>query len=664
MRLTRDYPRKNRRRQAAHGWTAGAAKGLPLNFDMTRQARGIPLKKFGWKGLAFCTILSLSLGLATARGQQLPAENPEYFQQYRQNPLIGAQTYPLSAQLKHRQALQALESGETDKAERLLAEAFELDPGYAGAYFTLTRIKARQLSSDTFYYLSKALIAVFSSFHYQRLLVLNTVLFLFYYIAVLASVICLAFSVKYLPFVAHKLKEMLVKRFNLALPRLATYSLLLVPFALLPGFVTGIAVLIVFSWGFMLKREKLLTVVMVLPFLAIGFFSGRINRIAPAADPTSLSSRIAEANLSHGDPRLITEIENLPAGDLKIEKNLALGLLHLRSENFLPAASHFLAAIADDPTNQMAYVNLGNVYYLQGEYNKALEGYRKAAALDTTDAICQYNLAQGYIKTLLLAESSRALRSASASGIEKVKQSYAPSALKYFPVYPKPFSIGQLWHITAVDSRTYKGGGLDGALVPLTRFTSRVSAWILLGALVLAMMIFHFLDRKRLTFQCTNCGELTCNNCCSEDRGGYYCRGCAEAIDGVFSEKVIDALLRQRRQAVIVKRRKSIRLVTSLIPGIRDLYYGRIMRGLSNASLFSLALVFLWTGGTMIGNWMSLSTDAPRWQFIAAVSAIVLSYLISIFGKSTFDGRSFLSAGGRIRGKEHHTDGSSTGVAA
>jgi hypothetical protein len=66
----------------------------------------------------------------------------------------------------------------------------------------------------------------------------------------------------------------------------------------------------------------------------------------------------------------------------------------------------------------------------------------------------------------------------------------------------------------------------------------------------------------------------------------------------------------------------------------------------------------------MIGNWMSLSTDAPRWQFIAAVSAIVLSYLISIFGKSTFDGRSFLSAGGRIRGKEHHTDGSSTGVAA
>jgi Flp pilus assembly protein TadD len=621
------------------------------------------LKKFGWQGLAFCTILLMVPIIAAAGGQLPPAEHTETGSRFSQHA-TGAQTYPLTAQLSHRQALQALEAGDTEKAERLLTKALEMDPSYAGPYFTLTWVKARQFSSDTFYYLSKALITVATNFHYQRLLVLNSILFLFYFAAVLASVFCLAFTIKYLPFVGHKLKETLVKRFNIALPRLSTYLLLLIPFALLPGFVTGIAVLIVFSWGFMLKREKLLMVVMVLPFLIIGFFSGPINQFAPAADPTSLSSRIAAANQAYGDPRLIAEIESIPAGALKTEKNLALGLLHLKAENFMPAASHLLEAIAHDPENPMAYVNLGNVYYLQGEYNKALEGYRKAVALDTTDAICQYNLAQGYIKTLLLAESSLALRSASASGIEKVKQSYAPIALNNFPVYPKPFSTGELWRITAIESDTYQGGGLDNVLTPLTRFPARLSAWILLGALALAMLIFRFIDQRRLTFQCTNCGELTCNDCCSEDRGGYYCRGCSEAIDGVFSEKVIDALLRQRRQAVIVKRRKSIRFITSLIPGVRDLYYGRILRGVSNAALFSLALVFLWTRGSLIENWMSLFTAVPMWKVIAGLAAIFFSYLFSLFGKSTYGRKSFRSPGSRGRIKEHHSENSSAGAAA
>ena len=641
----------------------GAVYGLPLGSHLFHEARSVPLKRFSWKGFAFCTIFFLAPVIAAADGQQSSAGHTNYTARLDLRP-TGAQTFPLTAQLSHRRALQALESGNTEEAEQLLVKALEMDPGYAGPYFTLTRIKAQQLSSDTFYYLSKALITVATNFHYQRLMVLNAILFFLFFAAAMASVFCLAFTIKYLPFVAHKLKEMLVKRFDIALPRLSTYLLLLIPFALLPGFVTGIAVLIVFSWGFMLKREKLLTVVMVLPFLATGFFSGHINRFAPAADPTSLSSRIAAANQAYGDPRLIAEIEGIPAGALKIEKDLTLGLLHLRAENFMPAASHFLEAIAEDSDNQMAYVNLGNVYYLQGEYNKSLEGYRKAAALDTTDAICQYNLAQGYIKTLLLAESSLALRSASASGIEKIKQSYAPAALKNFPVYPKPFSAGELWRITAVESETYQGGGLDNVLVSLTRFTSRMSAWILLVALILAVMIFHFIDPRRLTFQCTNCGELTCNDCCSEDRGGYYCQGCSEAIDGVFSEKVIDALLRQRRHAVIVKRRKSVRLITSLIPGVRDLYYGHIMRGVSNAALFSLALVFLWTRGSLIGNWMSLFTAMPMWKIIAAVAAIVLSYLFSIFGKSTYSSKSFRSPGSRTRVKEHHVDNSSAGAAA
>ncbi len=615
------------------------------------------------KGLAFCTILVLVLSIAKAEGDATPSD--ETYEKYRRERLsVGAQTFPLIAQLTHKQALEALRSGNTDHAVTLLKEAQQLDPNYADLYFTLARIKAKQRSSDTLYYLSKAFTALWTSFHHQRLFVLNGILLLLLTSAVLSVIYCFAFFIKYLPFATHKLREVLTNKFHPAVPGLLSYLILLIPLALLPSFITATALLILISWGFMLKREKLFTILIILPFIALGFFSNQFNNFAPLMDPASLTSRIAAANESAGDRRLIAALEQTPAGALEAEKDLALGLLYLRSEHFMPAATHFLRTISSDPKNQMAYVNLGNVYYLQGEYNKALEGYRKAAALDPLDAVCQYNLAQGYIKTLLLAESSKALRQASASGIEKVKQSYAPGALKNFPVYPKTFSPGDLWRISLVEGENYIGTNLGNVLIPITRFPPRVCAWILLGALILAIIISRLVNSRRIAFQCSNCGELTCEDCCSEDRGGYYCKGCAEAIDGVLSEKVIDALLRQRRQAVIVKRRKSLRFLTVIIPGVRDMYYGRILRGISIAALFAFSLLFLWTGGLLIKDWTSILTQTSPWKMIFAIAAVAATYWLSIFSKPPYDIRSFRSPGTRFRMKESGGEETSTGAAA
>ncbi|NIO00922.1 MAG: tetratricopeptide repeat protein [Candidatus Latescibacteria bacterium] len=608
-----------------------------------------------FKGLAFCTILLLTPIINTALGSNgTPADT--YASPYNGQVYRGAQTLPLLAQLTHQKALKALRSGDSQRAEALLMETLELDPNYADPYFTLTKIKAKQFSSDTFYYFSKAIITLLTKFHYQRMIVVNAILFLLFIASLLASIICVAFLIKYLPFAAHRLREALSKRFSTSMPGLSAYMILLIPFVLLPGFITALAMMILLCWGFMWKRERLLAIFMLLPFVALGFFSDQLKPLAPLSDPSSLTSRIAAANESHGDQRLITAIEISPEGSLATEKDLALGLLHLRSEQFLPAATHFLRAISNDPKNMMAYVNLGNVYYLQEDYNKALEGYTKAASLDSLDAICQYNLAQAYIKTLLLGESSRALRRASASGIEKIKQSYASSALKHFPVYPKTFSTGDLWRISRNEGKTYAKGDLGNVLLPLTRFSLRTSAWILIIAFIFAFSIYRVIGRRKLTFQCSNCGELTCTECCNDERGGAYCKSCAEAIEGVFSEKVVEALLRQRRQSVIVKRRKSTRLLTPWLPGIRDIYFGRILRGAVLAFFFSLAMIFLWSKGMIIKDWTSITTQIPIWKTILSASAIALTYAFSIFPKRTFDSRSFRISGARGKSKEQSVE--------
>ncbi|MFH1755900.1 MAG: tetratricopeptide repeat protein, partial [Candidatus Latescibacterota bacterium] len=305
----------------------------------------------------------------------------------------------------------------------------------------------------------------------------------------------------------------------------------------------------------------------------------------------------------------------------------------------------------------------GNVYYLQGDYAKALEGYRKASALDSLDAVCQYNLAQAYIKTFLLAESSDALKRASSSGIENVKQSYAANALKYFPVYPKMFSDRELWQISKIDGETYSGGHLWNILLPVTHFTPRTSAWLLSGALLFVLIIYRFVDRRKLTFQCANCGELTCENCCKDEDGRGFCESCAEVIEGVSSEKVISALLRRRRQAVIVKRRKSVRLLTSLIPGVRDIYYGRILRGTVIAGLFSISLILLWSRGMIVKDWNTIVTYIPLWKYIVFAGSGLAALLLSVLSKPPYDSKSFRSRGARGCMKEHRLEDAVPGTA-
>lgn len=605
-------------------------------------------------GLAICTILLAATCIA--RASHDPGLPDPYSDHRREQISRGAQTFPLAAQLLQEKALRKLREGDPRTAEKLLVQAFEMDPNYPDPYFTLARIKARQLSSDAFYYLNKAVTALLNNFRYQRLLVLNGILFALLAAALIAAIFCIAFTLKYLPFTAHKLAEILENRFSAAAPKLSAYLLLIIPFALFPGLITGLAVMIMISWVFMLRREKLFTILIILPFIALGFFSHHLKQFAPLADPTSLTSRIAAANDSPGDARLIAAIEAKPAGELEVEKDLALGLQHLRSEQFLPAATYFLRAISYDPANLMAYVNLGNVYYLQGDYGKALEGYGKASALDSLDAVCQYNLAQGYIKTLLLAESSEALKRASASGIETVKKSFASNALKYFPVYPKTFSDRDLWRISKIEGETYTGGQLWNVLLPVTHFTPRVSAWLLIGALFFAAFVFRVIGRRKLAFQCANCGELTCENCCKGEDGRDFCENCAEAIEGVSSEKVINALLRRRRQAVIVKRRKSVRLLTSLVPGVRDIYFGRILRGSVIAALFSFSLIFLWSRGMIIEDWNTIVTQIPLWKFIVFSGIGVLAMALSIFSKPPYDSKAFRVSGTRGHMKEHRPE--------
>jgi tetratricopeptide (TPR) repeat protein len=589
-----------------------------------------------WARIAICTVLSFTLfGATDIESRPDEAINRDA---YRRDQIArGARKIPLLAQLAYRDALVSLEDGNRNRAEKHLHQALRFDPHYTDAYWTLARLKFMQLDIEAPIYLSQALQSLWWSFRNQKLLALNGAATIAFVLMTLNLVVCFAFSLRYLPYVAHKLREFLKRRFNAVLPGIAAYAILLTPVVLLPGTLISLGYLMILCWLFMYRREKILVTVIVAPLMVAGLFDTHVRLAATLADPKSLTSLVARTNVAGSDSHLIHAIERVQTPELEAEKNLALGLQHLKASRFDEASDHLFKAISLKPDDTMGYMNLGSLHFLLGEHEKALQGYRKSESIDATDPVCQFNLAQVYIKTLLMKKASRSLQSAAAYGIESEKSLYSMDTLEASPVLFKHFSKKDLWRIALAEARSFDEQRID---FPLSGKQRKTGAWILVAIFIAALILARSIDPSKLAFQCSNCGKITCDGCCNQDRDMSLCAECAKTIESVSSEKVVDALLRQKRQAVLVRRKKSERFTSIMLPGVREIYHGRILRGVFVAGLFSFSLVCLVTKGAFFRDPLALVNQPPLWKTILPVSGIIAAYVMSAFSKPRYRFRS------------------------
>ncbi len=564
----------------------------------------------------------------------------------------GAVTLTLPAQLEYRYGVQALKRGEPEAAEKHLENALALLPSYPDAHFTLARLYAARFSPDAVYHFTQGVLVTLSNFDAQSAFAVNAGVMISLVFLLALAIVWISLAMRYLPFLAHRIGETLKNKFNAAAPRVCAFLLLLAPLALMPGYATAMALVLVATFSFMRQRERVFTFILTGVFAALMWFAPWLDRFSTVADPTSLVSLIARANESAANPELAGRIEAVDVPGLGAERETALGMLAMRGHDDERAVEHFIAAISLKPYKAIAYVNVGNVYYVNAQYNKALEGYRKAEQVDSTDAIGQYNLAQAYIKTLLMSESSHALERASKIGFTRESEEFAVASRATWAVYPRIYDRGDLWGMALAEGCNKNPGVLAHALESAMWQSPRVSFWIALAGLAAALASLRFVKRHGIAFQCGNCGEITCDGCCSGDRGSFVCQACAQAVGGVTSDKVLDALLRQRRQSVIVRRRKSMRWLTAWLPGVRHIFYGRFASGFALASLFSFSLLTLWMRGYPLPHWTTLSSATPLWKWILPSLGIAVSYAIAIMSRQLFETRTTRTGTTRVRSSE------------
>lgn len=590
-----------------------------------------PRVHLGWVRIAFCMIAAYACVGAprTALGADESANRDRYrIEQVSR----GARKIPVLARLEFESARDLAAGGDRDGAEERLRRAIRFEPDYAEAHFALARLNLARFRSSGLVDLTQGLRSVGKTFRSQSRLALNGVSLLSYVLLAVNLVVCIAFAIKYLPYVTHKLGERLRNRHNAAFPRVVSYLVLLSPVLLFADTVIPLAYLTALCWVSMYRRERIAVVALVAPLIVAGMLDIHFRLAAVLADPKSFASLVDRANNAAADENLFQTLEQAAPSGMENEKDLALGLLHLKDKRYYDASDYFFQSLSIDPGRTMGYINLGNVHFMQGDYEKALQGYRKAESIEPDDPVCQYNLAQAYIKTLLMKEASRALQLA-APGIDKERAAWADDAFDAAPVLPKLFSEREIWAMALTEAKALDAGRVAEGRAFFPWLPGRLGAAIVMIALAFVMLLNRFIDPAKLTFQCSNCGKLTCSNCCNSERDVSLCQECAKAIESVSSEKVVDALLRQRRQTTLVRRRKAARIVSMVLPGVRDVYYGHVSRGVALAVVFSVSIVCLLTGAGALHLPAASETTAPLWRLIAAAAGIAAAYALSARAK-------------------------------
>lgn len=261
------------------------------------------------------------------------------------------------------------------------------------------------------------------------------------------------------------------------------------------------------------------------------------------------------------------------------------------------------------------YINLGDAYYGVKDMEAAKNAYLKSIGIAPFPAAF-YNLSQIHREMLDFAKGDEYFLEAAKLNPEAVSRFAAISSgnPNRF-VVDEPLPGPALWEYAM---------GLGNTPISGFEFLGSVFA-------VLMTAGFYLLDKRvrHRAQRCKRCGAVFCGRCCRTITWGEMCPRCFGSlikIDEVDSRERIARLLSIYQSQM--KRRRTAKLVSCLIPGAGQIYSGKILAG----------LLFLWPfmfSVTMIvmnhSPFSGLFPFTHAWITPCMTICIILAYAGSIF---------------------------------
>lgn len=573
----------------------------------------------------------------------------------------GALSLPVTARALYTESLALLERGDWKKARIKLLTAAGLAGDYAAPMFTLARIEL--LHGDTYFlpHLLEGFARLARGFRAQSILAANVAMLLASAGFGVLFISLFALLVKCWPLIDHKIRETYSSRFAFPPEGWIGPLLLLSLLILRPGFAVYTAIMILLLWAFIGRREKGLILTLIMLVSAGSYFSKYSNALVPALDPQSITSRFSSINERGATEELLVTIRRIREAGYNGETHFAAGTLLYRMGRIEEAKVELLASVAARPDFAPAFLNLGNVYFTQGDYDRALAGYQNAISRDSTNVLAYYNIGQTYIKKMLFAQSSEALNRATDLGIESYRASNPSTRIRNLTIYDQGFNSRELWSVAIRESKARSRILLSEILEPFLLFHYDRLWILLLSAWAAALLLGIRKPKSWHVFSCDNCRKPACPECAETETGIWLCRDCGGVIKGLSSVKVMEALLRHRRQKVSRGMSVGARWKTLLFPGIAHIYKGRFLSGIIISFVNISAILALVWGGFYFEETHSLYDPVPLWKMLLPAAVILLGYLTSLRAGAKQEQRNYMILPPEMEVRERESNQLATG---
>jgi tetratricopeptide (TPR) repeat protein len=414
-----------------------------------------------------------------------------------------------------------------------------------------------------------------------------------------AALFALFMILRYQVAFRHDVEEWLIRGDREPWAKSGGWAMLLLPFVLWigAGWVAIYWIAVVFRY--MRRGERVLaSFLLVVTALAVPAYRFSIGLYGLAADPT-IRTTIAAANGGYDPDRIVKLRALVDAHPEDPMYRFLLAGLYKNGRYFQEAFQEYKRVLEEAPSTYQARINLGNIYFVLGQYGEATSNYRKALDIRPNSVLAYYDMYLAQSDSFKLKEAAESLASARNLDSAQINQWITAGSRdgRGPKVIDAVIDFDSIWRAT-VEGKNLREW-LDGEpergdwTAALTGLASTTSLLPLAGLLSCGMTLVAFRGRSPAQ-RCTRCGQPFCAYCKSGRDGHEYCGQCVHLFvlgDGLAPETKSMKLYQVERHEA--KSRRGRRIASVILPGASYLLTGRAWLGCGLLMLWLLA----WIGG-------------------------------------------------------------------
>ena len=356
-----------------------------------------------------------------------------------------------------------------------------------------------------------------------------------------------------------------------------------------------------------------------------------------------LVSTVARENLIRRSPLYLAAVDlEERREDSSVEEELAsiaaatpdqsdvwflLAMYAERSGDYPQALEAYGRAIQADPRNYRAFVNRGNVQFVEGDFAEAIKDYEEAARHEPLAAEAFYNLSVARSEIYDFKGQERARAQALQISRRDVDAWSARPPMSR--VVPAAYGLSTARERVERWGERGTGGPRRGKPSSSAK-ELLLSPWCLgpWGALLFALVLKAVRSHRGVANECSRCGRAFCRVCKRYGGPALYCSRCVRlhARKEEVSQELREAE-RRETESRSGRRREVIRLASLVAPGIHRFFFHRPFAAAAALLFFFFAVTFA-VGGPWLFDLRPLAPAAEILPGKIAAAVVVIALWI------------------------------------